>query len=118
MHIVRQAWQEVLPGLEPPCLVQDVAAARVADHLANLAVEDFDISWQHRVRRIPAADVPALLEFSRLVLGFWRFGVEQEAGERIDALMSRHVMDQAAADGHLTNTVNVLLVEFTKPEQP
>ncbi|MHC4591510.1 MAG: class I SAM-dependent methyltransferase [Planctomycetota bacterium] len=117
MDIFRRAWREVLPGREPPCLVQDVTAARVGDHLASLAVDDFDISWRHRVRRMPAADVPALLEFSRLVLGFWRWGVEQEAAERIDALMSRYVMDKAAVDGHLTNTVNVLLVEFTKPER-
>ena len=115
MQVFRRAWREVLPEREPPSLCHEITVEDAAAHLVGLGIEDFDISWRHRVRWVAPADVPRFLEFIRLVTGFWQCGVEEPAARRIDALVTQGVKEAAEAAGFFTNTVNVLTLEFAKP---
>jgi ubiquinone/menaquinone biosynthesis C-methylase UbiE len=113
MEIFRRVWREHSPGEEPPALIQRITAQAVEENLSALGIRDFDVSWRRRVRSIAHLDVPKVLEFGKVVLGFWRWGLAEEAVQRIDEEIARQVTEKAA-NGTLTTTVNVLLVEFQK----
>jgi SAM-dependent methyltransferase len=113
MEVFRQAWRSVIHEQEPPVLIQKLTVGTVEDHLSILGIRDFDISWRHRTRRLSCADVPKVIEFGQVVIGFWRWELADEQVRRIDEDIARQVAEKAA-NGTLTNTVNILLVEFRK----
>lgn len=114
MEVFRQAWQEAIPDRQPPVLIPEIPIRAVEEDLVAAGVRSFDISWRHRVRRVPAAGVAKIDNFCRIVLGFWRWGLPAETVRRIDERITQLLLERAAG-GHLVITVNVLLVEFQTP---
>jgi hypothetical protein len=115
MAVFHQAWREILPEKDPPQLVSKITVDTVADSLTSLEVQDFDIRWSHTTRRLPEPAVPNVLEFCRLVLGYWRWDLDMTTAERIEQLMLRVAKDKVAKKGYWEAVGNVLIVEATKP---
>ena len=65
--------------------------------------------------RIEEANLLEFLEFFRLVGSFWQWGISKEAAECIEHLITRQAKDKVRSTGYFSNTVNSLLIEFTKP---
>ena len=114
MQVLQQAWEDVLPGEEPPELTQKITVDTIASHLKDLGVKDFDIKWSHRTRTLPAAAVPKVLAFGRLVLGFWRLGLDEATADRVETALTRRAQEAASKQAGWTATGNVLLVNATK----
>ena len=115
MDVFRRAWRQALPQTEPPVLVPRITAEAVSQHLDELGIGDFDIRWRHRTHRVPEPAVPKVLEWTRLVLGFWRWGLDATAVQRIEQLMGELARDEAAKRGYWEAVGNVLLIQATKP---
>jgi ubiquinone/menaquinone biosynthesis C-methylase UbiE len=117
VEVVHNAWSEILPSAEPPQIFYKLTVEMAEKYLTNLEIDDFEIVWRRRVMRIGDAKIQRFLEFFRLVGSFWRWGLDTEVADRIENLIAGQVMSQVASEGHFTNTVNHLLIEFTKPSK-
>ena len=114
IELFHQAWAAVLPDRQAPELCQQVTVGAVAEQLCEQGISDFNIEWIRRKRRIPEADVPrTVLPFARLVMGFWRYGVEEQAAQGIEERISREVLTKASAAGYWTADMNALVVDAT-----
>ena len=115
IRIFRRAWNEVLPQSRPPLLTCRLTVNEAEKHLASVGVEDFEITWRRFTRRIPKADVPDFLAFWHLVAGYWRYDVSEKAAQRVEDIMDHQLRAEAESSGQFTYTLDLLLIQFTKP---
>jgi ubiquinone/menaquinone biosynthesis C-methylase UbiE len=114
-RIIRNSWSEILPEKNPPSLFHKMTVEMAKEYLTNLGIDKFEIAWRRDVMKIREPDVPRFLEFFKLVGDFWQWGISKEAAKRVKDLVTKQVKSKAASTGYFSNTVNVLLIEFTKP---
>jgi ubiquinone/menaquinone biosynthesis C-methylase UbiE len=114
-RIIRNSWNRILPEKDAPNLFYEVTVEMAKEYLANLGIDKFEIAWRRDVMKIKEPDVPPFLEFFKLVGDFWQWGISKEAAKRVKDLITKQVKSKAASTGYFSNTVNVLLIEFTKP---
>ena len=112
--IVRDVWSELLPGTGPPQLFYRLSVEEAEEYLTDLGIDNFEITWQRRVMRIGETKIQKYLDFFRLVGYFWRWHLDAETADRIEERVVGEVMNQVAQNGHFVNTVNHLLMKFTK----
>ncbi len=116
MAILLQAWNETLPDESPPQLFNKTSVEMVEQALSDLELVDFEISWLRKTQRIPEAQIANWLRFFRLIGGFWRLDLENEPTDQIEGRMTALVAQIAKREGYFTNTGNLLLIQFKKPE--
>ncbi|MHC4476190.1 MAG: class I SAM-dependent methyltransferase [Planctomycetota bacterium] len=114
-RIIGDSWNKILPEKDPPNLFYRMTVAMAKVYLTGLGIDRFEMAWCRDVMKIKGPDVPRFLEFFKLVGYFWQWGVSKEAAKRVKDLITREVKSKAASTGYFSNTVNVLLIEFTKP---
>jgi ubiquinone/menaquinone biosynthesis C-methylase UbiE len=113
--IIRNSWNKILPEKKPPNLFYEVTVEMAKEYLSNLGIDKFEIAWRRDVMKIKEPDVPPFLEFFKLVGDFWQWDISKGAAKRVNDLITKQVKSKAASTGYFSNTVNVLLIEFTKP---
>ena len=92
--------------------------AAIASELSDLGVDDFEISWRCSAGRIGAADIESGMGFFALVGGFWRWVLDEKDAERVETCFRNRLAAEVKAHGFIPNTLNLLLVEFKKPNAP
>lgn len=114
MAIVRRAWAEVLGDRPFPDLFAATTPERIGRCLSALPVEEFQISWLRVTQKVPTANLARFLDFLRLVIGFWRWGLEEASVDKIEHLVSQHAHEAAKATGWFLHTGNLLLIRASK----